>query len=100
MQSSTLSLKKTFQEQPMVTENPQVAEALAQVSEMSDALTKLAAETATGPVLYRTSRYGRTKEVYLIELRKDEVLLKESLDRKDSFTIPLAKFIKFYQKVA
>lgn len=36
-------------------------------------------------------------KVYLHEVKKDSVVLKRDLDAKDSFTLSLAKFLKFYR---
>jgi hypothetical protein len=58
----------------------------------------------SGPVpelgQYITERYGRSKTVYLVKVKGDEVHLKEAEDRVDSFTISLTKFSKLYKKVA
>lgn len=52
------------------------------------------------PGTYKSTRHGQTKVVHLIEVRGDSVVLKEAPDRVDSFTLPLAKFVKFYEKAA
>jgi hypothetical protein len=45
---------------------------------------------------YTTVRHGVSKTIHVIGVKNDIVTYKESLDRTDSATIPLAKFLKFY----
>lgn len=45
---------------------------------------------------FYTNRYSDYQEVILEEIRKDKVKLKHK-DQIDSFTYPIAKFIKFYK---
>lgn len=49
-------------------------------------------------VAYKTVKNHRTIEVYPVEVKKDSVVVKESLDRKDSRTLSLAQFLKFYSR--
>ena len=49
-----------------------------------------------GPVKFKTVRSGRTSYVWLVDVKKDDVVLKENLDRKDSHSISATKFLKFY----
>jgi len=51
---------------------------------------------ANGPVQYKTVRAGRTSHAWLVEIKKDDVVLKDDLDRKDSYTLGMTKFLKFY----
>lgn len=48
---------------------------------------------------YVTVRNNVTTYIHVIGVKGDTVTYKESLDRTDSATIPLAKFQKFYSKV-
>lgn len=52
-----------------------------------------------GPVnhWYSTVRNGVVKRTYLIEVKKDEVRLKDHPDDKHSHSLSLAKFVKFYK---
>ena len=43
------------------------------------------------------SRFGAEQVVVLEEVRRDKVKLRE-LDHQDGFTLPLAKFKKFYKE--
>lgn len=49
-------------------------------------------------VAYQTVKNHRTTVVYPVEVKKDSVVVKESLDRKDSRTLSLAQFLKFYSR--
>lgn len=46
---------------------------------------------------FHKDHFGSKQTVILEDIRKDKVKLRE-LDRKDSFTIPIAKFIKFFKE--
>lgn len=46
---------------------------------------------------YTTVRNGQAHTVYPVRIKRDEVLVKESLDRMDSQSISMAKFFKFYK---
>lgn len=50
--------------------------------------------------VYKTTRNGISKTVHVVNAKGDVVFIKEALDRVDSQKIPLAKFNKFYCKVA
>lgn len=45
---------------------------------------------------YKTKRNGQIMSVFLIEVKKDEVIIKDREDDKHSRSMSLAKFIKFY----
>lgn len=49
-----------------------------------------------GPVKYQTTRSGRTSYAWLVEIKKNDVVLKDDLDRKDSYSLGMSKFLKFY----
>jgi hypothetical protein len=46
---------------------------------------------------YKTIRNGIAKTIYVVGCKGTAVTYKEAMDRIDSTTIPLAKFMKFYQ---
>lgn len=48
---------------------------------------------------FHCTKLGATKTAVLTDVIKDKVLLKRSPEAKDSFYMPLTKFIKFYSEV-
>lgn len=50
--------------------------------------------------VYKTTRNGISKTVHVVHAKGDVVTVKEALDRVDSQNISVAKFNKFYRKVA
>ncbi len=45
---------------------------------------------------YECRRNGQVERVYLVEVKKDKAIVKDSENDKHSRTLPLAKFIKFF----
>jgi hypothetical protein len=45
---------------------------------------------------YKTVRNGVAKTIYVVGCKGTVVTYKEAVDRVDSITMPLAKFLKFY----
>lgn len=45
---------------------------------------------------FTTSHFGQHRSVVLAGIKRDNVTLKRSHDAKDSFTLSIAKFTKFY----
>ena len=48
---------------------------------------------------YQTTKNGVTKKVYVVEVKKDEVVLKDDPSHQHSHSISRAKFDKFYVAV-
>tara|TARA_B100000929_G_scaffold249264_1_gene208550 strand:- start:1171 stop:1350 length:180 start_codon:yes stop_codon:yes gene_type:complete len=46
---------------------------------------------------FKKSRHGITNIVVLEDVRRDKVMLREK-DHADGFTLPIAKFQKFYRE--
>lgn len=52
--------------------------------------------TGTCPGWYETKRNGRVVRVWLVEVKKDQVVLKDKPEDKHSRGMSLAKFVSFY----
>lgn len=48
---------------------------------------------------YQTERNRTVTTIYLVDVRKDTVLFKDSPSDKHTQSMPLAKFVKFYKAV-
>lgn len=48
---------------------------------------------------FQTQRFKVVKRVFLERVKKDKVYLKRERDAKDSFSISIAEFFKFYSPV-
>ena len=46
---------------------------------------------------YVTERNGKTRAVWVTEVKSGKVVVKEDLNRADSQTLPVEKFLKFFK---